>query len=97
MAGTIDLNSVIAMMNAAAEDSRQGAAMSTINLNPQPTPLKKKTTPTAGKEAFESITQPAANAQPVDPNSQVSLIQSLDAKQQNYLMQAFNIVNGGMA
>ena len=95
MPGTIDLNSVIAMMNQAAADTKENAAIGELksynNLELVKSKFKSK-----GKEAFDEATKPAANAKPVDPQQQVGLIQSLDSNQQNYLMQAFSIVNGGM-
>lgn len=104
MPGSIDLNSVIAMMNQAAERSQSYRG---IKQKPVPdTPLAEIEKTEKGKKAFEDAkkapepvkvgTPVASNMLTVDPVSQALVMQNMDASQQNYLMQAFNIVNGGM-
>ena len=102
MPGTIDLNSVIAMMNQAAENSQRGAAIKAKPHNT--TPLLERITAGKGKKAFEDATaqpKPVQSGQPlssnmlmVDPVAQAIAVNDLDANQQNYLMQAFTIANG---
>lgn len=108
MSGTIDLNSVIAMMNQAESASTNGTSSfqqrPAINTNwkslaRQEEDLHKEVNPETGKgkqewDAAQELNKKVSqNMQPVDPNSQVAVMQTLDADQQNYALVAFNILN----
>lgn len=109
MSGTIDLNSVIAMMNQAENTSQAGIGgnfmpRQSINTNwkslaKPDEPLKKETNPNTGRgkqewdAAQEFNKKVSQSMQPVDPNSQVAVMQTLDADQQNYALVAYNILN----
>lgn len=98
MPGPISLNSIINLMNSAASDTERAVKGDLSFLEVQEEPLETIRQPNQGKKSYEeSIAAPAIkisdNQMPVNPMEQVMKIQSLDADQQAYLMQAFHMTN----
>jgi hypothetical protein len=102
MRGTIDLNSIVAMMNRAASitQSEADAPIKKMNYG-EPTQVNPIQNPQKGKKEMEEASAPikqvSSNMLPVDPEQQVMLMQHLDSDEQNYIMQAFNVVNSRTA
>jgi hypothetical protein len=108
MAGRIDLNSVIAMMNQAERDAASASALGQLDFSDEASGEDSKKLPSivdpkAGKQKFDDAIKPVEKVKPVtltsnmmmvDPVAQAIEMQSLDSKQQNYLMQAFKLANG---